>query len=143
VLWEVCHRLANYHLVLSDWLWYTLLPLLAYTALLVAGIVLPISAALALFVIGSRNAAARDHGYPQRLGCRDLHGHRTLPAREHEPGLAGSCAGRACARSHAVGMRSVGSRGPSRSFPPDPPGVLSTCAEGAEASQHVGMYSLV
>jgi hypothetical protein len=51
VLWEVRHRLASYHLVLSDWLWYTLLPLIAYTALLVAGILLPISAALALFVI--------------------------------------------------------------------------------------------
>jgi hypothetical protein len=53
VLWEVHHRLAHYRLVLSDWLWYTLLPLLAYTALLVAGIVLPISAALALFVIAA------------------------------------------------------------------------------------------
>ncbi len=50
VLWEVRHRLS-YHLVLSDWLWYTLLPLIAYTALLVGGIVLPISAVLALFVI--------------------------------------------------------------------------------------------
>jgi hypothetical protein len=53
VLWEVRHRLANYHLVLSDWLWYTLLPLLAYSALLVGGILLPISAALALFVIAA------------------------------------------------------------------------------------------
>jgi hypothetical protein len=51
VLWEVRHRLANYQLVLSDWLWYTLVPLIAYTALLVAGILLPISPALALFVI--------------------------------------------------------------------------------------------
>ena len=51
VLWEVRHRLASYQLVLSDWLWYTLLPLIAYTALLVAGILLPISPALALFVI--------------------------------------------------------------------------------------------
>ncbi len=50
VLWEVRHRLS-YHLVRSDWLWYTLLPLLAYSALLVGGIVLPISAVLALFVI--------------------------------------------------------------------------------------------
>jgi hypothetical protein len=52
VLWEVRHRLS-YHLVLSDWLWYTLLPLLAYSALLVGGILLPISAALALFVIAA------------------------------------------------------------------------------------------
>ena len=53
VLWEVRHRLANYQLVFSDWLWYTLLPLIAYTALLVAGIVLPIYPALALFVIAA------------------------------------------------------------------------------------------
>jgi hypothetical protein len=52
VLWEVHYRLS-YHLVLSDWLWYTLLPLLAYSALLVAGILLPIVAALALFVIAA------------------------------------------------------------------------------------------
>jgi hypothetical protein len=52
VLWEVRHRLS-YNLVLSDWLWYTLLPLIAYTALLVAGILLPIAAALALFVIAA------------------------------------------------------------------------------------------
>src|SRR5438876_6570649 len=50
VLWEVRHRLANYQLVLSDWLWYTLLPLIAYTALLVPGIVLPIYPAPALSV---------------------------------------------------------------------------------------------
>ena len=53
VLWEVHHRLVSYQLVLSDWLWYTLLPLIAYTALLVAGILLPLSAALALFVIAA------------------------------------------------------------------------------------------
>ena len=53
VLWEMRHRLANYQLVLSDWLWYTLLPLIAYTALLVGGILLPFSAALALFVIAA------------------------------------------------------------------------------------------
>jgi hypothetical protein len=53
VLWEVHHRLVSYQFVLSDWLWYTLLPLIAYTALLVAGILLPISAALALFVIAA------------------------------------------------------------------------------------------
>jgi hypothetical protein len=53
VLWEVRHRLSNYHLVFSDWLWYILLPLIAYTAILVGGILLPISAALALFVIAA------------------------------------------------------------------------------------------
>ena len=52
VLWEVHHRLS-YHFVLSDWLWYTLFPLIAYTALLVAGILLPISTTLALFIIAA------------------------------------------------------------------------------------------
>jgi hypothetical protein len=52
VLWEVGHRLS-YHLVLSDWLWYTLLPLLTYSALLVAGILLSISTALALFIMAA------------------------------------------------------------------------------------------
>ena len=51
VLWEVRHRLMSYQLVLSDWLWYTLLPLIAYIALLVAGILLTIYPVLALFVI--------------------------------------------------------------------------------------------
>ena len=40
-------------MVLSDWLWYTILPLIAYTAFLVAGIVLPFSPALPLFVIAA------------------------------------------------------------------------------------------
>jgi hypothetical protein len=39
--------------VLSDWLWYTLLLLIAYTALLVEGILLPISAVLTLFIIAA------------------------------------------------------------------------------------------
>ena len=42
VLWEVRHRLVGYQLVRSDWLWYTLLPLISYTALVVAAILLPI-----------------------------------------------------------------------------------------------------
>ena len=53
VLWEVRHRLTNYQLVLSDWLWYTLFPLIAYTAFLAGGILLPISVAPALFVIAA------------------------------------------------------------------------------------------
>ena len=52
VLWEVSHRLS-YQLVLSDWLWYTFMPLLTYSTLLVGGILLTISAALALFVIAA------------------------------------------------------------------------------------------
>ena len=53
VLWEVHHRLADYQLVLSDWLWYTLLPLIAYIILIVAGILLPLFATLTLFFIAA------------------------------------------------------------------------------------------
>ena len=53
VLWEARHRLAGYQLVRSDWLWYTLLPLVSYTALVVAAILLPIFPALVLFVIAA------------------------------------------------------------------------------------------
>lgn len=53
VLWEARNRLANYRLVFSDWLWYLLFPLIAYAALLVAGILLPFSASLALFIIAA------------------------------------------------------------------------------------------
>ncbi len=38
VLWLARHRLAEYQPVLSDWLWYTVLPLVSYTALVVAAI---------------------------------------------------------------------------------------------------------
>ena len=40
VLWLARNRL-DYQPVLSDWLWYTVLPLLSYAALVVAAIVLP------------------------------------------------------------------------------------------------------
>jgi hypothetical protein len=53
VLWEVRHRLVGYQLVLSDWLWYTLLPLISYTALVVATILLPIYPGAALFIIAA------------------------------------------------------------------------------------------
>ena len=53
VLWEVRHRLVGYQLVLSDWLWYTLLPLLSYTALVVAAILLPIYPGPVLFLIAA------------------------------------------------------------------------------------------
>ena len=51
VLWEVRHRLVGYQLVRSDWLWYTLLPLISYTALVVAAILLPIYPERVLFSI--------------------------------------------------------------------------------------------
>src|SRR5437764_5236026 len=38
VLWLARHRLGEYQLVLSDWLWYTVLPLVSYSALVVAAI---------------------------------------------------------------------------------------------------------
>jgi hypothetical protein len=53
VLWLARHRLADYQLVLSDWLWYTVLPLVSYTALVVAAILLPSHPAPALFVIAA------------------------------------------------------------------------------------------
>ena len=53
VLWLARHRLAEYQLVLSDWLWYTALPLVSYAAFVVAAIVLPSQPAPALFVIAS------------------------------------------------------------------------------------------
>ena len=53
VLWLARHRLSEYQLVLSDWLWYTVLPLVSYTALVVAALVLPSQPAPAMFVIAS------------------------------------------------------------------------------------------
>ena len=51
-LWELRHRLS-YPMVLSDWLWYTILPLITYISLLVAGPLLPLFHALALFAIAA------------------------------------------------------------------------------------------
>ena len=52
VLWLARHRLS-YQPVLSDWVWYTVLPLLSYAALVVAAIVLPNQPVPALFVIAA------------------------------------------------------------------------------------------
>ncbi len=46
-------RQVDYQPVLEDWLWYMLLPLVSYTALVVAAIVLPGQPAPALFVIAA------------------------------------------------------------------------------------------
>src|SRR6266699_2846627 len=46
-------RQTDYQPVLEDWLWHTIFPLVSYTALLVAAIVLPGNPALALFVIAA------------------------------------------------------------------------------------------
>ena len=47
------HRQTDYAPVLEDWLWHTLLPLVSYTALLVAALLLPGHPAPALFVIAA------------------------------------------------------------------------------------------
>lgn len=46
-------RQADYQLVLEDWLWYTIFPLVSYTALIVAAILLQVNPAPALFVIAA------------------------------------------------------------------------------------------
>ena len=46
-------RQTDYQPVLEDWLWYTVFPLVSYTALLVAAILLPGHPAPALFVIAA------------------------------------------------------------------------------------------
>ena len=43
---------ADYAPVLEDWLWHTVFPLISYTALVVAAILLPGNPAPALFVTG-------------------------------------------------------------------------------------------
>jgi hypothetical protein len=51
IRWE--HRQSEYRLKVSDWLWYRILPLVLYAALLVASIVLPRHPAPALYVIAA------------------------------------------------------------------------------------------
>jgi len=46
-------RQTDYTPVLSDWLWHTVFPLVSYTALVVAAMLLPGTPALALFVTGA------------------------------------------------------------------------------------------
>ena len=46
-------RQTDYQPVLEDWLWHTVFPLVSYTALVVAAILLPGTPALALFVTGA------------------------------------------------------------------------------------------
>ncbi len=46
-------RQTDYQPVLEDWLWHTVFPLVSYTALVVAAILLPGNPAPALFVIGA------------------------------------------------------------------------------------------
>src|SRR5947209_9735694 len=53
VLRRARHLTTAYQPVLEDWLWHTVLPLVSYTALVVAAILLPGHAAPALFVIAA------------------------------------------------------------------------------------------
>lgn len=46
-------RQSDYQPVLEDWLWHTIFPFVAYTALVVAAIILPGSPTPALFAIGA------------------------------------------------------------------------------------------
>ena len=46
-------RQTDYQPVLEDWLWHAIFPLVSYTALVVAAIVLPSNPVPALFVIGA------------------------------------------------------------------------------------------
>ena len=46
-------RQTDYTPVLEDWLWHTVFPLVSYTALVVAAMLLPGTPALALFVTGA------------------------------------------------------------------------------------------
>jgi len=46
-------RQTSYQPVLEDWLWHTVFPLVSYTALIVAAMLLPGHPASALFVIGA------------------------------------------------------------------------------------------
>ena len=47
------HRQSDYQPVREDWLWYTIFPLVSYSALVVAAIVLPFNGTPALFITGA------------------------------------------------------------------------------------------
>jgi hypothetical protein len=44
---------TDYQPVLEDWLWHTIFPFIAYTTLVIAALLIPGNASLALFVIGA------------------------------------------------------------------------------------------
>ena len=53
VLRRARRRQGDYQPVLEDWLWHIVFPLVSYTALVVAALLLPIHPAPALFVIAA------------------------------------------------------------------------------------------
>jgi hypothetical protein len=53
IVFRRARRQTDYQPVLEDWLWHTVFPLVSYTALVVAAILLPGHPALALFVIAA------------------------------------------------------------------------------------------
>jgi hypothetical protein len=52
IAWRARHQTA-YQPVLEDWLWHMILPFISYAALVVAALLMPSNARLALFVIGA------------------------------------------------------------------------------------------
>jgi hypothetical protein len=46
-------RQTDYDPVLEDWLWHTIFPLVSYTALVVAALLLPGNPSPALFIVGA------------------------------------------------------------------------------------------
>jgi len=53
VVFRRAHRQRGYRPVIEDWVWHTILPLLAYSALVVTGAILRWSSTNALFVVGA------------------------------------------------------------------------------------------
>ena len=53
IVLQQARQQTHYQPVLSDWLWHTILPLISYTALVVAAILLPGQPAPTLFVIAA------------------------------------------------------------------------------------------
>lgn len=66
-------RQTIYEPVLEDWVWYTVLPLVAYASLAVAAAVLGRHAFVSPFAIAGTALLLLFVRDPQRMGCRHLH----------------------------------------------------------------------
>ncbi len=75
-------RQTDYQPVLEDWLWHTVLPLVSRR-----GDCAPGQSGASTVRHRCGDGAAPVHRHPQRVGQRDLHCRRPLPASEQEPGL--------------------------------------------------------
>ena len=69
VLWLARHGLASYQPVLSDWLWYTVLPLVSYACLCRRGDCAPESAGPGLVRHRCSNDAVPVHWHPTTHGA--------------------------------------------------------------------------